>query len=138
MLIDECALTSLNWSTTGYIPSSYQMLSMFPHDRRRENQESVYHSKLLEIANCEFKGIAEPSCKEVNHGKSLFGSEIRSLASKLNTSAHHVLPIHRDSAFKSASLPDPQKPSGLPHSRQKRPRMRIHRVPNAKHCSHPS
>ena len=76
MLIDECALNSLNWSTTEYIPSSYQMLSMFPHDRRRENQDSVYHSKLLEIASCEFKGIAEPSCKEVNHGKSLFGSGI--------------------------------------------------------------
>jgi hypothetical protein len=76
VLIDECALTYLNRPTTLNIPSGYQMLSLFPHDRRLENQYSLYHSKLLENANCEFRDIAEPSCKEVNHGKSLFGSEI--------------------------------------------------------------
>jgi hypothetical protein len=40
--------------------------------------------------------------------------------------------------FKTAAFPDLQKLSGLPHSRRRQPRIRIHHVPNAKHCSHPS
>ena len=44
----------------------------------------------------------------------------------------------RDSAFKPASFPDLQKPSGLPHSRRRQPRIRIHHEPNAKHYSRPS
>ena len=40
--------------------------------------------------------------------------------------------------FKTAAFPDLQKLSGLPRSRRKQPRIRIHHVPNAKHCSHPS
>jgi hypothetical protein len=43
----------------------------------------------------------------------------------------------RTRAMPPALFPDQQRPSGFPHSRQKRPRIRIHCDPNAKHYSRP-
>jgi hypothetical protein len=74
----------------------------------------------------EFEGPGEERSSKRPFQLALEVEELRSLAAKLNASAIIPPRFTRDCAFKPASFPDLQKPSGLPHSHRRQPRIRIH------------
>jgi hypothetical protein len=91
---------------------------------QRERRDSTDSSQREH--GIEFEGPGEERSSKRPFQLALEVEELRSLAAKLNASAIIPPRFTRDSAFKPASFPDLRKPSGLPHSHRRQPRIRIH------------